>query len=79
MPEEFFCVITKEGAMGKQSDKITTEYNDYVEGMEESMSGTNQYAAKIHSTANDQKITALHDKLAAQRKQTDTSPKRIML
>ena len=35
--------------------KQTTAYHDYVEGLEESLLDAKEYAAKIHSTANEQK------------------------
>ena len=60
-----------------QEDKATASYNDYIEGLEVSLTYAKEYAANINpvnnSAANYPTINKLRAELAVQRNQTDTA------
>ena len=65
--------LNRGSAIGTPEYEATTAYHDYVEELEESLSGTKEYAANISTAENDQTITALCSKQVVQQKQTDTA------
>ena len=55
----------------KTTPDTTVDYNEYVEGMEQSMAEVKEYAANIKTTTMpDAPVEALKAKIVAQRKQT---------